>query len=298
MSGLRGRFRGVIALTVTPFKQDGSVDLKRLRENVSYLIERGADVLVVNGSCGECYALTLEEQKQVIKAAVDEANGRVPVVAGTSHSGTDIAIELSRYAEDVGADGVQVIPPYYYAGDVVEHYLAISKEVDIGVVVYNNPEVVGFVLEPETLLEMVEKAGNIVGVKDCTEDMVMAAEAVRLLRGKAEVVCGTGEALAPFFYLIGARGTYTSIVNFAPRFPVEMVGMLERGDYAGAMKLHARLLPLFRFIRDHRPFIRVIKAGMELVGRPTGKPRLPLTPLSGEEMEELRGILERLGQLE
>ncbi len=295
---LRKAFKGVIALTVTPFKKDKTIDEEKLRENVDYLIRNEANVLVVNGSCGECYAMTLEEQKKVIKIAVDEVNGRIPVVAGTSHSGTDIAIELSKYAEDVGADGVQVIPPYYYVADVIAHYKRISEAINIGIVIYNNPEVVHKALTPETLLKMISEARNIIGIKDCTEDLVMASETIKALGNKVAVTCGTGEALAPFFYLLGSPGAYSSIVNFAPQFPVKMYKAAIRGDYKEMMDIHQRLIPLMKFIREHGPFIRVIKGAMELMGRSAGPVRLPLTPLTPEEKEELKTILVELGLLE
>lgn len=287
--------RGVVALTVTPFKDDGSLDLEGLRRNVEFLMEGGADVVVVNGSCGECYAMSVEEQKRVIEAAVDAANGRVPVVAGASHSGTGIAVELARHAQDVGADGVQVIPPYYYAGDVVAHYLEVARSIDIGVIVYDNPEVIGRPLGLNTLSKIIGEADNVVGVKDCTEDLIAAAEAVRALGDRVALLCGTGEALAPFYFMLGSPGTYSSIANFAPQIPAEMYRAAQRSDYKRVVEIHGRLVPLIKFIREHGPFIRVIKGAMELAGRPAGPVRLPLTPLTSAEREELKEILGELG---
>ena len=295
---LRELLKGVIALTVTPFKEDGSIDEEKLRDNVRYLIEGGASVIVVNGSCGECYAMSIEEQKQVIRAVVDEANGQVPVVAGTSYSGTDISVELSKYAEDVGADGVQVIPPYYYPANVIAHYRKISNSIDIGVIIYNNPEVIGHALTVRTLSKIMESSTNIVGIKDCTEDLITVSKVINSLGDKVAVLCGTGEALAPFFYLLGSPGTYSSIVNFAPQIPVEMHKAAVEGRYSKVMEIHKKLLPLFSFIKDHAPFIRVIKGAMEIVGRPAGPVRLPLTPLTKEEMKELEGIIASLGILD
>jgi len=292
------QLKGVVALSITPFTSDGKVDEEAFRENIRFLIDSGADVLVPNGSCGECYALTIEEQKKVIKIAVEEAGGKIPVYPGASHSGTNIAIELSKYAEDVGADGVQVIPPYYYMADVVSHYLKICEAIEIGMIVYNNPEVVAKALTPQVLLEMANKAENLVGVKDCTENLNMTNETIRLLGDKVAILCGTGESLAPFFYLLGSPGTYSSIVNFAPEFPVEMNRAAVKGDYKTVMEIHKRLTPLLNFISTHGPFIRVIKGAMEILGRQVGSPRAPLTPLTKQEKEELTKILENLELLE
>ena len=292
------QLKGVIALSVTPFTDDGEIDEEALRENIRYLIEAGADVLVPNGSCGECYALTIEEQKRVIKIAVDEANGKVPVYAGASHSGTKVAIELSKYAEDVGADGVQIIPPYYFMADIVKHYSEISNAINIGIIVYNNPEVITKPITPQTLLEMTDKAENIVGVKDCTGNLAMVNETIKLIGDRVAILCGTGESLAPFFYLLGSPGTYSSIINFAPKFPIEMNKAAMRGDYKTMMEIHSRLTPLLNFISKHGPFIRVIKGAMEIVGKEAGPVRAPLTPLTEGEREELRGILGDLGLLD
>ena len=292
------QLKGIIALPVTPFRDDGKIDEEALRENVRFLIDSGADVLVPNGSCGECYALTIEEQKKVIKISVEEADGKVPVYSGASHSGTKMVIELSKYAEDVGADGVQVAPPYYFMGDVVSHYLKISEAIEIGIIVYNSPMVAAEALTPKVLLEMVNKAENIVGVKDCTGNMWITSETIKLLGDRVAVLCGEGESLAPFFYLLGSPGTYSSIANFAPAFPIEMNKAAMRGDYETMIDIHKKLIPLLSFIEKHGPFIRVIKGAMEILGREAGPPRAPLTPLTKEEKEELRRILADLELLE
>ncbi|RLF23355.1 MAG: 4-hydroxy-tetrahydrodipicolinate synthase [Thermoprotei archaeon] len=292
------RLKGVIALSITPFTKEKEIDEEGLRENISFLVESGVDVIVVNGSCGECYALSLEEQKKIIKIAVDEVNGKIPVYAGTSHTGTKIVVELSKYAEDVGADGVQILPPYYYLADVVAHYREIGKAIDIGIIIYNNPEVVHVKLSPDVIKNIVDEVENVVGIKDCTEDLRMVSKVMRLVGDEVAVLCGTGESLAPFFYLLGSPGTYSSIVNFAPQFPIEMHKAAMRGDYEKVMEIHRKISPLMDFIAEHGPFIRVIKGAMNILGRPAGPVRYPLTPLTKEEERMLKSILKELGLLE
>ena len=136
------RFRGIYPPMITAFKPNEDVDLEATREHVEFLIEGGAHGIIVCGSTGEFFNMTIEERKRVISAVVDQVNGRVPVIAGTADCSTRVVIELSKYAEDVGADGVLIVPPYYYKPnerEIYEHYRLIAEKIDIPIMLYNNP---------------------------------------------------------------------------------------------------------------------------------------------------------------
>lgn len=303
---LRKKYIGVQVVMVTPFKKDFSLDEEGLRYNTNFLIENGVHVLQPCGSTGEFWSMTSEENKKTIKIVVEEAKGRVPVVPGTGHSGTGLAVEMSKYAEEVGADGVMIMPPYYQKPTIegiYEHYKTVAEAINIGIVVYNNPWTTKVRIGTE-LMKSLLKIPEIVAVKETCGDMGLAYRLIRLTGDKLTYSMGMGEILAPYFYMSGAKGHVTTLANFAPRLSVEMYDAAMKKDWGKVNEIHFKLGPYLEFTatlgEKHAGtvFISAVKEAMNMLDLPGGLPRRPLLPLSDEEKDELREILKKLGLLE
>ncbi len=302
---LRERYIGAQVVMVTPFKEDYSIDEEGLRRNTRFLLENGVHVLQPCGSTGEFWSLTPEEHKRVIKIVIEEAGGRVPVVPGTSHSGTRMTVELSRYAEEAGADGVMIVPPYYEKPTpegIYQHYKAVAEAIRIGIVVYNNPWTSKVTIGPE-LMKRLAEIPNIVAVKETTGDMAMALRLLDSTGCMLTYSMGTGEILAPYFYMSGAKGHVTGLGNFAPRIAVEMYELAMRREWTGMMELHKRIFPYLelneRMSERHggSMYVTLIKEAMRILGLPGWPPRKPLITLKEDEREELREVLKKIGVL-
>ncbi len=304
----------VLVVQMTPFTKDDEVDVEGLRENTRYLVEvskGGRLALVPCGSNGEFYAMSEDEIKKVIKVVVEEAGGKAPVIAGTGAAGTKIAVELSRYAQDVGADGVQVVLPYYHVPDeegMYLHYKRIAEALDIGVMVYNNPSVSKAYVRPSLMRKLAE-IPNIVGVKENTPFIDMFYQQVKAVGHKIPIVQGRGEwwyvATLPY----GARGFVSGLANVMPEFSLELLKAGNDGDWKKAHELIKKLEPLEEFTAKMREkygpstailqppyttsyiYMSIRKASMNLLGLRGGSMRLPLVNLRDEDIAELKDIL-------
>lgn len=303
---LRRKYVGAQVVMVTPFREDYSLDEEGLRHNTNFLIENGVHVLQPCGSTGEFWSLTPEEHKLVIKIVVEEAKGKVPVVPGTAHSGTKLTVELSKYAEEVGADGAMIVPPYYERPTIEginQHYRTVAEAINIGIVVYNNPWTSKVTIGPE-LMSRLADIPNIVAVKEMTADMRLALNLIMKTGDRLTYSMGAGEILAPYFYMSGAKGHVTGIANFAPKIAIEMYEAAMKGDWGIVNEIHKKIFPYLeldaKLNRKHRGtmYITIIKEAMRMLELPGWPPRKPLLPLSGEERGELKGVLEKIGVLE
>ena len=300
---LKEKYVGVQVVMVTPFKKDYSLDEDGLRENVHFLLKNGVHVLHPAGSTGEFWNLTTEEHKRVIKVVVDEVGGKVPVIPGTGYSGTKQTIEMSKYAEDVGADGVLVLPPYYVIPTpegIYQHFKTLSESIKIGIIVYNNPSMTKISLSTE-LLQKLATLPNVVAVKDTTRDIIDIFLHLYALEDRLTFSVGLGELQAPYFYLSGGKGHVSDMANFAPKHAVEMYNLAKKGDWGGMIQLHRRLNPYFEFVerksreRNGMIWISIIKEAMKILGLPGWPPRKPLLPLEEQDVSELKTVLERIG---
>ncbi|MEM2154833.1 MAG: 4-hydroxy-tetrahydrodipicolinate synthase [Nitrososphaeria archaeon] len=302
-SELKERYVGVQVVMVTPFKKDYSLDEDGLKENVRYLLKHKVHVLHPTGSTGEFWNLTTEEHKRVIKLVVDEVGGKVPVIPGTGYSGTKQTIEISKYAEDVGADGVLVLPPYYVVPTpegIYQHFKALAESIKIGIIVYNNPSMTKISLSTE-LLRKLATLPNIVAVKDTTRDIIDIFLHLYALGDKLTFSVGLGELQAPYFYLSGGKGHISELANFAPTLAVEMYNLALKHKWDQMIDLHKRLYPYFEFVeRKSREssgmiWISIIKEAMKLLNLPGWPPRKPLLPLDKKDVSELKDILKEIG---
>jgi 4-hydroxy-tetrahydrodipicolinate synthase len=316
---LKERVRGVDVVLITPFKEDRELDLEGLRGNVQFLVEQtqGKDfILTPVGSTGEFYALSDEEHKAVIRTVVEEVGGRIPVFAGTAQAATRQTIATSRYAQEVGADGVQIVLPYYHVPTeegMVQHYKAVAEAVDIGIKIYNNPAVSGSWIRPYLMARLAE-IENIIALKENTPHIMHYYQMRRTLDAeKMTVLCGLGEMMYSFEVVYGCAGFVSAVANFAPHLSYAVYEAGESRDMDRLVEAVERIAPYFDFIEQvtavHGPhtgilpqpygggnlYIAVAKAAMELVGLCGGPPRLPLVELTETERDGLREVLEGMG---
>jgi dihydrodipicolinate synthase/N-acetylneuraminate lyase len=305
---LRDKVVGPYVVTLTPFDRALRVDDGGLRTNTRYLIDcgivSGAGVLCPTGSTGECYVLDNEERRRVWEVVLDEAAGRVPVVAGCNLPGTDHVIELVKLAQEVGVDGVMILPPYYWPpehADIVAHFKAISDATELGIVVYNNVWITQHDFSLETL-EALAGIENIVALKDCTKDFKRLIDAVALAHDHYNVInCADG--LEVFGYMRGCSGFITTYGNFLGEWAVQMHQAGKAGDMDEAMRLAAWVRPLQDIInsvkrtRGEAQAISCWKACMDMVGLAGGALRLPHLPVDKDLRQALERTLRKMGKL-
>lgn len=299
------RYVGCQVVMVTPFRNDSSLDEKGIRHLTNFLIKGGVQVLQPCGSIGEFWSLTPEEHKRVIKVVVDEADGRIPVVPGTAHSGTKLTVALSKYAEEVGADGVMIVPPYYEVptlDGIYEHYKTVAAAIKIGIVIYNNPFTSKITIREE-LMKRLATIPNIVAVKDTTADMWLSLKMLRRFGDRFTFSMGSGESLAAGYYLAGGKGHVSSFANFAPTLPVALYKAANDRDWEKVKEIDAKMAPFFELRRKlstkHQGTISITltKEACRMLGLHGFPPRKPLLPLEDDERQELRAVLAKMGIL-
>ena len=304
---LKKRVVGVNVVVITPFKEDKTLDEEGLRENLRFMMDNGLvegnGVFIIGGSTGELFSMKVEERKRIFKIAVDEVNGKAPVFCGCNHSGTDIVIELARFAEDVGADGVMVTPPYYWTAPddetVFRHYKALGEKINIGIMIYNNPFIVNKDLSVELVKRMIAEIPNLVAIKECSIDLLKFERMLREVGDKISFINGNGEFIEPYAYMMGSVGYISGIANFMPKEAVELHKNCLKGDYEKGKQYHLRLAPYLDFLLSVTSgnAITVLKETMNILGRPAGPVRPPLIPLTPEQKETLKNILKKMGLL-
>lgn len=320
LSDLKKAMKGVFVVQITPFNKDGSLDLEGMRANTHWLVERmsGKDfALVPLGSTGEFYAMSDDECKAVIKMVVEEVNGRLPVIAGTARAGTQETIKMCQYAQSVGADGVQVVLPYYHIPEeegMYQHYRQVAESVNIGVMLYNNPGVSSSWVKP-ALMAKLSKIPNFIAVKESTPSILSYYRMQKTVDPKdTAILCGPGEQMFSFEAVYGCTGFVTYVANFAPELSYLIYEAAVARDFNKLAKLVNSMAPLFSFMAkvsiSHGPdtaargseaepvmFISATKAAMDILGLRGGEVRLPLTGINEEEKAELSGILKAMNIL-
>ncbi len=287
-------FAGISTALITPFKADGTVDEDAFRRLIDFQEKNGVDVIVPCGSTGESATLSPDEHIRVIEIAVDQAK-KAKVLAGAGSNSTAEAITLSRHAEDLGADGVLSISPYYNKPTqegIYLHYKAIAESVGIPIVVYNVPGRTGSNITSDTMLRMAEIPG-IDAVKEASGNM---AQIQRIIAGRPkgfEVLSGDDGLTIPMMS-IGADGVISVAGNCCPGLMSRMVHYMESRLFDEALGINKMLLPLFSALFvESNPI--PIKFAMGRLGFGNGTPRLPLTPLSEKGQAPLVPVLEELG---
>jgi 4-hydroxy-tetrahydrodipicolinate synthase len=288
---------GVFAVLVTPFTEDDKIDEVALRKHVRYLIDEGkVHGLLPTGSTGEFTAMTEPELQQVGKIVIDEAAGAVPVVLGTAAVSTKQTIERSQFAQEAGADGVMIIPSYYCHpndAEIYNHFKNITENLDIPIIAYNNPGTSGVDMLPPLIADLAELKG-IDYIKESSGDMTRIAQIRRLTDDKLTIFCGC-DNLSMEMFMMGAKGWIVPGGNIIPQLCVELFTLTaEKKDYAAATALYNKLLPFFTMFEESGQYIQLSKAGLNLLGKPYGKPRLPLLPPTDADIQKLKEILDGL----
>jgi 4-hydroxy-tetrahydrodipicolinate synthase len=272
-------FRGSFTALVTPFK-NGSVDEHVFRDIVEWQITEGTNGLVPVGTTGESPTLSHDEHKQVVEWCVDQAKGRVPVVAGAGSNSTKEAIELARHAEQAGADAVLVVTPYYNKPTqegMYQHYKAINDAIGIPIIIYNIPPRSVVDMSVDTMKRLYELK-NIAGVKDATANIARVSQQRAALGPEFNQLSGE-DITALGYNAHGGHGCISVTSNVAPRLCSEFQAACGRGDYAAALKLQDKLTPLHQNL-----FIEAspapVKYAMSLIGKCSINVRLPMVPAS------------------
>lgn len=286
-------FRGVYTALITPFHQ-GSVDEDGLRLLIQRQIEAGVHGIVVLGTTGETPTLTQEEQEKIIRCAVEEAKGRLPILVGTGSYATQQAIFQTKRAKELGADGALVITPYYNRPTqegLFLHFLALSQACAFPLIIYNVPSRTGVTLTAKTLLRIAELP-HVVALKDASPTLDLIEE-VLPCNIPLDLLTGDDKSLLPVLAL-GGHGVFSVASNLFPKEMVALFTAWQNGNTALARQWHYRLLPFFKAsFLETNPI--PIKAAMELAGLPAGPCRLPLCCMEDKHQEALKQVL---GQLE
>jgi 4-hydroxy-tetrahydrodipicolinate synthase len=283
-------FSGVITAIVTPFR-GGKLDEDALRRLVNEQIAAGIDGLVPVGTTGESPTVSYEEHVRVIKVVVEETKRRVPVIAGTGGNATNEAIELSKAAREVGADGLLQVTPYYNKptqDGLFRHFKAIVDEVPLPTVVYNVPSRTSCDLLPETVARLCELPA-IVAIKEATGSALRAAQILARCGDRLAVISGDDATAFPL-YALGAKGCISVISNVVPADMAAMWDAAAAGDWARARALHYKLLPLSEGLFIETNPIPV-KTALAMMGKIADELRAPLYPMAGANREKVRKLL-------
>jgi 4-hydroxy-tetrahydrodipicolinate synthase len=287
-------FRGSFTALVTPFR-NGALDEKALRDLVDWQIAEGTNGLVPVGTTGESPTLSHEEHKRVVEWCTEQARRRVPVVAGAGSNSTAEAIELARHAEAAGADAVLVVTPYYNKPTqegLYQHYKAINDAIAIPIIIYNIPARSVIDMSVETMARLFELP-NITGVKDATANVARVCQQRAAMGDGLNQLSGE-DATALGFNAHGGHGCISVTANVAPRLCADFQGACSKGDYAMALTLHDKLMPLHSALfLETNP--APVKYALSVLGRCPETVRLPMVPVSDKTRAAVRHAMVHAG---
>lgn len=290
-------FTGCGTALVTPFRRDLSLDEEALRRLLRRQIDAGIDFLVPCGTTGESPTLSHEEQVRVVKITVEEARGKVPVVAGAGGNNTAHVIEMAREFASCGANGILSVAPYYNKPTqegLYQHYKALAEAVSLPIILYNIPGRTGVNIEPATLVRLAQ-VGNIVGVKEASGNISQMATILAAVPNDFAVLSGDDGITLPLMAL-GGRGMISVASNEIPAEMAHIAKLANANDFAAARELHNRWFPLMEvnFIETN-PI--PVKSALALMGLCEPVFRLPLVPPKSENLAKIRNVLESTGLL-
>jgi 4-hydroxy-tetrahydrodipicolinate synthase len=283
-------FTGVITALVTPFR-NGAVDEEALRRLVDEQIAAGVDGLVPVGTTGESPTLDHEEHLRVVQIVIEQTRKRVPVIAGTGGNSTREAIDLSRQAKELGADGMLQVTPYYNKptqDGLYRHFKAIIEAAPLPTIVYNVPSRTACDLLPDTVARLCD-IPQLVGIKEATGNLQRASQILTKVGDRLVVLSGDDATALPLF-AVGARGVISVVSNAAPAEFSALWDTFAAGDWLEARSIHNRLFPLLEGLFVETNPIPV-KAALAMMGKISDEIRPPLYPLQGANREKVRKIL-------
>lgn len=289
-------FKGSGVAIVTPFNTQG-VDFKKLEELLEWHIKSGTDAIIICGTTGEASTMTEQERKETIKFTVDIVKKRIPVIAGTGTNNTAASVNMSKWAESVGVDGLLVITPYYNKTTqkgLVEHFKAVATSVKVPIIVYNVPGRTGMNITPKTLKQICD-FDNIVAVKEASGNISQIAQIKALCGDRLDIYSGNDDQIIPILSL-GGVGVISVLANIIPKDVHDICELYLAGKTKEALKLQLDSLALTNSL-----FIETnpipIKTAMNLLGMKAGSLRLPLCDMTEANLEVLKKELKNYGLL-
>lgn len=295
------KFEGIIPPISTIIEQDGNLDEHGMGLLIDSLIDSGVNGLFFLGTGGEFTHMSVPERKRVAEFAVRYVDKRVPVLIGTGSTNTREAIELSLHAEEIGADAVVIINPYYWVlteDNLVKHFRQIARSVNLPILLYNFPNLTGQDLSPELVLELVEDHENIVGIKETVDTAGHIREMILKVKKKHPhfaVFCGYDDHLLNTLAL-GGDGAISASANFAPQLTLAIYQASREKNYEKAYQLHRQLAPIPLIYKLDSPFVNVVKEATRLTGLDISTHVLPpARPLSIDKRERLAELLKEAG---
>ena len=287
---------GIVAPLLTPFHPDGSLDTSGLRRLTRRMITAGIHGVFPAGSSGEFWVLSDEERRQILEIVVDETAGAIPVYAGVGTIGTQQVIEFTHIAQEVGADAVVAVTPFYISlsqNELYNHYSAIARSTTLPVIPYNNPSRTGNVnLEPATVARLSE-INNLVGIKDSSGNIGQTLDYINLCPPGFAVFQGRDDMIFASMVL-GAAGGVAAESNVAPEMCVDLYNAFQMNDWECAKEIQAKLA-LLRRATAWGTYPAALKAAMKMIGEPVGDPRPPAEQLPVCYHNDLRNILVKMG---
>lgn len=283
-------FEGCGTAIVTPFDENG-VNFESFGNLIEDQIKGNVDAIIVCGTTGESSTMTKEERKATMKFAVEKINKRTKVILGTGSNNTADAIEMSKYAESIGADGILVVTPYYNKTTqkgLVEHYKAIANSVKTSLIMYSVPSRTGVNINPETCLEL-SKVDNIVAIKEASGNISQVAKIAKLCKDDLTIYSGNDDQIVPIMSL-GGKGVISVLSNIMPKYTHDMCYKYLNGEEKEASKMQVEVIDLIEAL-----FMEVnpipVKHALNVMGYNFGKPRLPLIEMSEQGKEKLEKIM-------
>ena len=287
-------FTGAGTAIITPFNENG-VDYEKFAKLIDWQIEEGIDSLIVGGTTGEGSTLTDEEHREIIKFSVEQAKGRVPIIAGTGSNDTDYAVDLTKYAAEVGADAALVVTPYYNKATqkgLIKMYEVIADASDIPLILYNVPSRTGVAIEPKTLAVLADHP-NICGLKEANGDISKIVEEFSLVGDKIDIYSGNDDQVIPVLSM-GGKGVISVLSNVLPKETSAMCKLFFDGKVKEAAAEQLRMLPLINALFSEVNPIPA-KAAMAAMGFCEDSLRLPLTSMEDARREVLLDEMRKLG---
>ncbi|MGN0818365.1 MAG: 4-hydroxy-tetrahydrodipicolinate synthase [Candidatus Coproplasma sp.] len=291
---MKGFFTGTATAMITPFTEDG-INFDAFGKMIDYQIENGTDVLVVLGTTGEPATMSEDEKLAVMKFAIEKNAGRAKIVFGTGSNCTAKAVEASKRAEALGADGLLVVTPYYNKctqKGIVEYYKTICEAVNVPVIAYNVPPRTGVNILPATAEEL-SYLPNMAGIKEACGNMEQICETMRRIRPRMDLYSGDDNLNIPIM-AIGGAGLISVVSNIAPKQVKEVAALVAKGKLERANKIQDKLLPLIDAC-----FIEVnpipVKSGCAMIGFDAGVPRAPLTELEEDHKTVMKKCIKKAG---
>ncbi len=291
------KFEGIIPPMLTPFDENGELDLEILKDFVDYLIEGGVHGLFPSASSGEFSTMTIEERKKVIKTVIDQNDERLKVVPGTGSSSLKEVIKLSGFVEDKGGDGVIIVTPYYLKPDqqgLIDFYGEIAESIDLPIILYELPSATGVKFEADTVAELADKHDNIVGLKDSSGDFELVMSILEKTDNSFNLLQGIDSLLLPSL-MMGCTGGVPGSSNIRPEFAVKVYELYQENKIKEARQVQKEFLsPLSRFSKSAGVFPAGYKASAKEIGMDIGKPRKPIRDLTIPEYDDLSDKLRKL----